>query len=393
MFGFGTSAREIFYFWVLVLLIIVFFITTGIFWGVLFVGSILSAIIAFRRAHVRFQIREQRGIYGTQIEDFCSHYCCICCTVCQEAREAKFANLPMRDYCSGEIIASNDNFSVAEFVDEGNDLGLLESERPTIFQLVQNLSKTSFLIMYLSAAVMGISVIVLLATDRAQNILVLFLVFIQPCAILYVFYWKHLRSYASLDFVIKMFAVGFWLTTFQSVIIESIIQIVLVLAFQPLIGSATDDASGDSQPNQPSGRYLVKYFLRSVFAIAEDSTDAAVSPPPLIFYILYQVLNAFILAGGTEETMKNFAVRCCQFPGNLKHPYTILIYMMSAALGFATCENIEYVFGVSNSKGGSVSALEEELLVLLVRVLMPVHIICSVLQAASLSTVGLRCSS
>jgi Cys-rich protein (TIGR01571 family) len=389
MFGLGTSTREIMYFWVLVVLLIVFFITMGVFWGVIFAGSILSAIISFRRAHVRIQIRQQNGIYGTQVGDFCSHYCCVCCAVCQEAREAKFVNLPMRDYCSGEIVVPNDNFSVAGIPDEGNDSGLLESDRPTILQSVQNLSKTSFLIIYLSAAMMGISLIILLASDRAQNILVLSLVFIQPCVVLYFFYWKHFSSYASLDFVIKMFAVGFWFTTFQSVVIESIIQIVLVVAFQPLIGSATDDGSGDSQPTQSTGRYLVHFFRRSFFSTAENSTETSVlNPPPLAFYVLYQILNAFVLAGGTEETMKNFAVRCCQFPGNLKHPYTILVYMMSAALGFATCENIEYVFGVSNAKGGRISALEEELVVLCVRVLMPVHLICSVLQSASLSTVG-----
>ena len=71
----------------------------------------------------------------------------------------------------------------------------------------------------------------------------------------------------------------------------------------------------------------------------------------------------------------------------LKDPHTILVLLLSAALGFATAENIEYVFGSSSDSSilPGATVLEGELLILLVRILMPVHAICAVIQAVSLS--------
>ena len=92
-------------------------------------------------------------------------------------------------------------------------------------------------------------------------------------------------------------------------------------------------------------------------------------------------------APGVEETMKFFVVRCCQFPSPLKDPNTIMVYLMSAALGFATAENIEYVFSQDSSPVSGVTLLEGEILLLLLRILTPVHVICSVLQATAYSKV------
>jgi RsiW-degrading membrane proteinase PrsW (M82 family) len=60
---------------------------------------------------------------------------------------------------------------------------------------------------------------------------------------------------------------------------------------------------------------------------------------------------------------------------------------MAGALGFATAENIEYVFGTSQSPIPGTSVFIGEIVVLLIRVLMPIHVICSVIQAANLSKV------
>lgn len=56
-------------------------------------------------------------------------------------------------------------------------------------------------------------------------------------------------------------------------------------------------------------------------------------------------------------------------------------------MGFATSENIEYVFGATSSVIPGTSVFVSELIVLFVRVLMPIHLICSVIQAANLSNV------
>lgn len=58
---------------------------------------------------------------------------------------------------------------------------------------------------------------------------------------------------------------------------------------------------------------------------------------------------------------------------------------MTAALGFATAENIEYVFGTRSSPLPGTSIFVGELFILAIRILMPIHVICAVLQAAELS--------
>jgi RsiW-degrading membrane proteinase PrsW (M82 family) len=104
--------------------------------------------------------------------------------------------------------------------------------------------------------------------------------------------------------------------------------------------------------------------------------------------ILGLFFMAFVVAAGVEETMKHFVVRCCQFPSTLKDPHSILVYLLAAALGFATAENVEYVFSQGQDGMSGVAMLEGELLILLMRVLTPVHAICSVLQAVNLSKVS-----
>lgn len=64
---------------------------------------------------------------------------------------------------------------------------------------------------------------------------------------------------------------------------------------------------------------------------------------------------------------------------------------MSGALGFATKENIQYVFGAMTPDSTAIpntSIFLGELLVLFLRILMPVHLICSVMQATNLSKVS-----
>lgn len=105
----------------------------------------------------------------------------------------------------------------------------------------------------------------------------------------------------------------------------------------------------------------------------------------LVIFVLF--LMAFVVAAGVEETMKHFVVRCCAFPTSLKEPYEVLVYLVAGALGFSTAENIEYVFGTRASPIPGTSLFVGEILILLVRVLMPVHVICAVLQAINFSKV------
>ena len=88
--------------------------------------------------------------------------------------------------------------------------------------------------------------------------------------------------------------------------------------------------------------------------------------------------------------MKFFAVKCCRQLHPLTNPHAVLVCLMAAALGFATSENIEYVFSTPYGTGLNANEIFlSQLFVLIVRLLMPVHVICSVIQAANLSRVVL----
>ena len=411
-FGFGSSLTETVYFWIFIAVLVLFTIVLGPL-GFIVAGMIGGFLFATRRALVRAKIRQRMGIYGSGVEDFCYHFCCTCCTVCQEAREVKFAKLPIRDYCSGELLvleADSPGTGLPE--DSYSGIQLLDANEESIMTALEKLSKTSRIILYLSATVVGITVLVLSITNP-RNILVLALVFAQPLIVVYFVYWRKLRNYASFDYVIKLFAVGFWFATFQSIIIEMILQIILSILFggafsrQAESSVSTDDNTDShkaaslytSTINLIMGQYSSPHTaaVHGVIQATDpttpnESATPNASPPPMVLYMTYMLLNAYVVAAGTEETMKNFIVRCCQFPGSMKHPYTVLIYLLAGALGFATSENITYVFGIRNAKGAE-SAMEEELLILFVRILMPVHLICSVLQACKLSTVLTQCTS
>ena len=66
-----------------------------------------------------------------------------------------------------------------------------------------------------------------------------------------------------------------------------------------------------------------------------------------------------------------------------KEPHSILVYLLSAALGFATLENISYVMQTEGD-------ITDQYYVLLFRWLCPVHLICAVIQSVNLSRAILR---
>lgn len=128
---------------------------------------------------------------------------------------------------------------------------------------------------------------------------------------------------------------------------------------------------------------------------AGDGDDMAISymtgdiDPKKHFAIVVIALAimAYVIAAGVEETTKHFVVHCYQFPDRLRDPRTVLIFLLCAALGFETAENIEYVFGTTVSPVRRTSLVVGELFVLGLRQLMPIHAICSVLQAAEYAKV------
>jgi hypothetical protein len=378
---------------------------------------------AYIKAKIRTTLREQLNIPGTLMSDFTVHLCCPCCAVAQEAREAKAKNVKELDFVYGEELstlafpqverggytATHNSPLTTPAVEEGNEVGLIDR--------LKSVSMLSNTILRVWLAVVVATFIALLATGRGLSIVVLMLVFVQPFLILYFVYWRdpEKNKHVSLDYVIKLFAVGFFLSTSQSIVFESILEGILqmvaslvLLILNPHMNDSNDDGDkanqvlqfvhalrphfakpgswstllsaaftntytflasteGAWQPHDanygqaysaipaPDGHTYLP-LATAVPALAssngtDSDSDDGMTPELMrknfFIIILAMFVMAFVIAAGVEETMKHFAVRCCRFPAPLKDPKSALIYLMTAALGFATSENIEYVFGAT----------------------------------------------
>eukprot|EP01033_Poteriospumella_lacustris_P008279 gene8279-5970_t len=460
----------------------------------LFFWSMLLGGVAFTvyRARQRSAMRRKVNLVGDDLGDCCVHCFLKQCATCQEAREAKVLRLAELDYVSGQDL---------------RELAARDDETPpaTAAQLYASLSQTSQLIAKV-AAVFVVFLTLLLAVRRPSYLAILALVFLQPAAILYVVYWRQRRQFVQADYVVKLFVVGFFMATTQSIVFEEALQtlisvalfIVFVLLNGDVASRVPDHNDGPSDPEASSAffaqfaaqseavdgatafwrsaqllrgaqtRPLLRSLLvstqelfacafalpasapavveaaeaqlfaplpalsRAVAAALAPSADAvdefafaaptayatptpfaAVVSPMLAavsngsspdatddfaglfdrsqlrsnawLLVLYLFLLAFVVAAGVEETMKHFAVRCCRFPQALKEPQTIMVYLLTAALGFATAENIEYVLGARASPVAGVSLFVGELFILFVRILLPIHLVCAVLQATEMS--------
>ena len=471
IFGFDNSLNLVLIIFGCILL---YFLLMAMFLPGLALLLLMSGMIywLYKRINSREKIRLNYNIYGDSCNDCLFHCCCSQCTICQEAREAKILGLKNLDLCSGE--------DLYVYQDETSS-----PKSPNEFKFSKTIiSKTSKIILYINCTLAVLCIVSLILLNKPLNIAVLLMVFIQPILILYFVYWRKSRDSAALDYVIKLFAVGFWFSTFQAAIIESLLQFLILVVVTPFIGilhgpdgspggtGGPPDGPGppNGHPRPPFGNYdksyptngimittilyeihkfinsgscgsLLRQSISSVmghtmtfFTITEsasnthgynyykdsneyyndyyylsnsitlfntnttndnstmtDDTFSSFKKETLrghIFIVIVVLfLMAFVVAAGVEETMKHFVVRCCAFPTSLKQPYEVLVYLVAGALGFATAENIEYVFGTRASPIPGTSLFVGEILILLIRVLMPIHVICAVLQAVNLSKV------
>lgn len=202
IFGLGESFRENCYAWVAIIAFIVLFLINPILG--LCVGPCILVGLAWRRAQYRTVIRQKYSIPGTFSDDLMTHTFCSMCAICQEAREAKLMNLPPIDFCFGEPLLLRET-AYETAVEESSS-----SSSSACTPYLESLSKTSKFIIVLWGSVALLTIFVDLIQNDSANVLILFLVFLQPVAILYVLYWRQRRQFAYLDYVIKTFAYGFW---------------------------------------------------------------------------------------------------------------------------------------------------------------------------------------
>jgi hypothetical protein len=141
------------------------------------------------------------------------------------------------------------------------------------------------------------------------------------------------------------------------------------------------------------------------FNSAEESDTGPYSRPLHVttrsagFYV-FVFLTAYVTAATVEEIIKATIVRCscgldvcAQARKSFSHPrklaYATLALLMSASLGFSTCENLLYIFGESlaSQVPPSLGAVGYKALIALIRgiVSMPVHCICVAFTALRLT--------
>mmetsp|Transcript_25807 Transcript_25807/g.40618 ORF Transcript_25807/g.40618 Transcript_25807/m.40618 type:complete len:317 (-) Transcript_25807:910-1860(-) len=195
---------------------------------------------------------------------------------------------------------------------------------------------------------------------------------------------KRIQSQPSL----LVIACGFFLTTPSAVVFEMVIStFASVVAF--IVGGfvlASDSQLAkdfESDPQLALQEFMVKY--------------------PALF-IIYEFVNAFIVAAVVEEMVKYFGYRMVVTPdllpgrsapssrnGNDEETAAvgggssvksvrstgagITVAMVSVALGFACCENLMYIFVYSPP------SLGVEISTLLARSLFPVHPLCAAIQS------------
>eukprot|EP01038_Epipyxis_sp_PR26KG_P005663 gene5663-7819_t len=391
-------------------------------------------------AYLRTEIRNKLNIKGTYTGDLLMYMCCSCCSVCHESREAKATNMKELDYLSGEPLEDIDmEFEQRALGNTSGTTGSISTDGSFI-QHISSVSKTSKFLVGICSLISFVASVNLLLRGKGLHLVVLILVFIQPLVVLYLLYWRSRRRFATLDNVIKMFSCGFFLATTQAVFLESLLEFCITL-FATMVLSIEEGGSGPQSSNpstQGTGatskiysNQILMYIMQNLINVIPNSyqpynrfdhsvtayhyenintntismvstfnmtvTNTTSNKPfqftqsmmreniILVVFILF--LMSFVVAAGVEETTKHFAVRCCKLSTPLKDPHAIMVYLLTSALGFATAENIEYVFGQKSSPIPGTTLFEGELFVLFIRLLMPIHLICSVLQSVNMSKV------
>ena len=230
-------------------------------------------------------------------------------------------------------------------------------------------SKMGRIVLFFETLIFLASVAILFAVGRVSAVLILYLIFVQPFVILYYFYWRKQRDTVQLDALVKLFATGFFVTTFQSWVFEQLIETIGIILFAPWIAKAlteprtVDDdipieETADGTTSATTGRAadLTSALISRVISMTEmgtisqgimnmwrhvtaltgwgesnstyprmtspfgDSDDEssennlqAIVGRNWFAVLLACFFLAFCVAAAVEETMKQFIVRCHRF--------------------------------------------------------------------------------
>jgi len=207
-------------------------------------------------------------------------------------------------------------------------------------------------------------------SQSLAHVVILLGVHAQGLLLLYLVYWRWHCLDLSLDAVIKFVASGAVLGFSTGLIIEGIEMVVMGIVFYiALIFQASEEA-------QDQGTTIDQLFDKQHAA----ETFQEIVKDHLGFYAAFMFIFAFFTAALTEEICKYFSYWMVETPDE-QHDKTnhrrraaqITIGMIAASIGFATRENVSYVMGQQSTS--------DEIWVLVLRSLLPIHPICAALQS------------
>ncbi|VEU39025.1 unnamed protein product [Pseudo-nitzschia multistriata] len=193
-------------------------------------------------------------------------------------------------------------------------------------------------------------------------------VWIQPCIVLYFVWWRWNRFDISFDAVIKYFASGYVIGVFQAFMVETIMSI-------PYGVFATIELSSEVVSEVGQNATDPTTYLEDRKNVAKMMKDYwGVNA-------LYLFVGAFIMAAFVEEVVKYYCYWTIEMPeqiydtqkSKISQANYVTIGMVSASLGFACKENMQYVF--------QSQYVGDELLTLFLRSLLALHPLCAAIQS------------
>mmetsp|Transcript_19027 Transcript_19027/g.46727 ORF Transcript_19027/g.46727 Transcript_19027/m.46727 type:complete len:630 (+) Transcript_19027:151-2040(+) len=348
----------------------------------LLIGGLILFLLALLgrcsyRVWMRHKLRRSLGGNGQIGDYYCSDLwkqCCLpCCSIAQEARMAKLNQRPHKDFVTGQQYTAED----------------VTPETPERASFIDHLKQTTMLSKILVGIYVGLSLIVGGIAGKIEGISIYIFVLIFPFCVLYFLYWRRNRHEIPLDSVIKYFFAGYIVSVFSAIVMESVLSLILSLVLVAFFGPQAKTEGMVYNPElfvraffRPFGHYALQELDLKTKEGGEMGVSKETIKSHFFLIFLATFVTAFVIAGGVEELTKHMAVRQCWLPLRLQTPRAVTIALVTAALGFAASENMEYVFG--SSRGGGIkgaSGYENELFVLLLRSLLPVHAICAAIQA------------
>jgi RsiW-degrading membrane proteinase PrsW (M82 family) len=254
---------------------------------------------------------------------------------------------------------------------------------------------------------------------------------------------RNKHSELSFDAIVKYFASGFILSTSLAIFYECILGVIvrIMVSIGLALAGVNEVVNTDGYQHYANTAQTMPGF--SLWSYAISTSKVAMTPYPSIsmiladetpdaseflkafgyshpiFYTLYLLLNAFVLAAFVEEMCKYFGFRMVEHPDFLSsreleaatrvlyhdddthsttktkrkhlaasrvryekqreslesHGAAITLAMITTAMGFTCCENLVYIFIYSDSSPVA------EFAVLIARTLFPVHPLAAAIQS------------